>query len=77
LHARSEQERQHDQPELGERAEVAEGLDRAGAADDVDVTPLVRRAQLVEHALRVAVPDHVLGGAGRALRGQATASARP
>jgi hypothetical protein len=66
-HTGSEQQRQHDQFELVERAERAEGLDRARATDEMNVAAVIGRPELLQQPRRVGVADHVVGGPRRTL----------
>src|SRR5207244_1815225 len=48
--------------------ERAEGLDRARAADEVDLAAVVGRPELLQQPSRVAVGDRVIGGPSGTLR---------
>src|SRR3954454_3351997 len=70
LHALAGEDRQDDQAELVDRAQLPVGLDRGGSADQVDVAALVRLAHELQQPLRVALHQHVVRGAVRAFGGQ-------
>src|ERR671931_533215 len=67
-HSVAEKERQNDQSELVQSSERAVGLDRARAADEVDVAAPVGVADPLKQPLRVALDDHVVRGAGWTVR---------
>src|SRR5207245_2837943 len=65
LRSAAEQQRQDDQPELVECAELPERFDGARAADEMDVAAPVRRAQLLQQPRRIALDDDTIRCAGR------------
>src|SRR4029453_12879544 len=68
LHPVPGEQRQHDELELVEGSEGAERLDRARAADQVDISASVARPEPFEQTLGIAVEDDMVGSAGRTVR---------
>src|SRR5262249_40213504 len=68
-HPFAPEERQHEQTEPGERADGTHRLDRARAADEVDVAAPVGRPDLLQQPRGVTIDD-VVGCAGGSVRAE-------